>query len=340
MAKMFYTLEEAAEKLGKGEDEVRELASSGRIQEFRDREKLMFKVDQVDLLAAQEDGGDADDEFSLDSDMSGMLPLGGDTSSGGGGDSIGLASSGSVALDTDDFTDEDEADAAKSGAPEKQDSGSMIGIEPADTAAGSGSGIALDDAGSSGGSGEQDAKQKTGVSIFDADELDTADPAAATLMTDDAGLDEISADQVGSGSGLMELTRESDDTSLGADAFLEELGSAEDSGGAPAPSATGLFEGTSGDEEPALVGSAPTGGAVAAQPEIYDGAWSGLTGGMAFGMILSLAMALAVIITSMMGADTEDFIDLVSGNLLIWIGALAGITIVAALLGLILGKRG
>ncbi len=339
MAKMFYTLEEAAQKLGKSEDEVRELASSGRVQEFRDRDKLMFKVDQVDLLAEQEDGEDGgDDELSLESDMSGMLPLG-DTS--GGGDSIGLESSGeesSVALEADDSgesapkKEEKEEDVP---APSAGESGSMIGLEPTGE---SGTGVSLEGEGDAGDSGEQDSKQKTGVSIFDADELDTADPAAATLVTDEGELDDISTDQVGSGSGLMELTRESDDTSLGADAFLEELGSADDSAEGAPPSATGLFEGA-GEEEPELAGAAAPGAGAAAIPEPYDGAWSGLTGGLAFGMILSLALALAVIISSMMGVATEDFVDLIAGNLMIWVGSLAGVTLIAAFLGFILGRR-
>ena len=50
MAKMFYTLEEVAEKLGKSEEDVREMARTGELQEFRDRDKLMFKVEQIDLL--------------------------------------------------------------------------------------------------------------------------------------------------------------------------------------------------------------------------------------------------------------------------------------------------
>ena len=44
MAKMFYTLEEVCLKLGKTEDEIKEMARSGQLQEFRDRDKLMFKV--------------------------------------------------------------------------------------------------------------------------------------------------------------------------------------------------------------------------------------------------------------------------------------------------------
>ena len=57
MAKMFYTLEEVSQKLGRTEDEVKEMARSGQLQEFRDRDRLMFKVEQIDLLA----GGEEDD---------------------------------------------------------------------------------------------------------------------------------------------------------------------------------------------------------------------------------------------------------------------------------------
>ncbi|MCW5764594.1 MAG: helix-turn-helix domain-containing protein [Phycisphaeraceae bacterium] len=58
MAKMFYTLEEAAAKLGKSPQEVRDMASSGQLQEFRDRDKLVFKREQVDLLSGNEQGDD------------------------------------------------------------------------------------------------------------------------------------------------------------------------------------------------------------------------------------------------------------------------------------------
>jgi excisionase family DNA binding protein len=54
MAKMFYSIEEAAEKLGKSPNEVRAMAERGELQEFRDGEKLIFKKEQVDLLAGDE----------------------------------------------------------------------------------------------------------------------------------------------------------------------------------------------------------------------------------------------------------------------------------------------
>ncbi|MHC4976883.1 MAG: helix-turn-helix domain-containing protein, partial [Planctomycetota bacterium] len=90
MAKMFYTIEEAAQRLGKTEEEVQAMASSGQIQEFRDRDKLVFKADQIDLLA--------DDELDIDlgvetddhdpADFSSMIPLA-DT---GGASALGLES--------------------------------------------------------------------------------------------------------------------------------------------------------------------------------------------------------------------------------------------------------
>ena len=55
MAKMFYSMEESCAKLAKSEDEIKDMIEGGQIQEFRDRDKLMFKVDQIDLLCATED---------------------------------------------------------------------------------------------------------------------------------------------------------------------------------------------------------------------------------------------------------------------------------------------
>src|SRR5690554_2162402 len=62
MAKMFYTLQEAAEKLGTSEDQVKQMVEDGKLKQFRDRDQVMFKVDEVDraaasLAAANEDSG-------------------------------------------------------------------------------------------------------------------------------------------------------------------------------------------------------------------------------------------------------------------------------------------
>ncbi|MFH1370166.1 MAG: hypothetical protein ABII09_02605, partial [Planctomycetota bacterium] len=50
MAGMFYSIKEVSEKLGKSEDEVRQLVKAGRLREFRDGPNLLFKVDEVTAL--------------------------------------------------------------------------------------------------------------------------------------------------------------------------------------------------------------------------------------------------------------------------------------------------
>jgi len=50
MAGMFFSISEVAAKLGKSEDDVRQLVKSGRLREFRDGPNLLFKVDEVNSL--------------------------------------------------------------------------------------------------------------------------------------------------------------------------------------------------------------------------------------------------------------------------------------------------
>src|SRR5213080_4663443 len=57
MAKMFYTLEETKSALGRGEDDIKQYAREGRLREFRDGPRLMFKADQVEQLKGELVGG-------------------------------------------------------------------------------------------------------------------------------------------------------------------------------------------------------------------------------------------------------------------------------------------
>ena len=63
MAKMFYTLEEVCEILGKSVTDVEAMVVSKEIQEFRDGESLVFKVEQIDLLAPASEVDDDLDVF-------------------------------------------------------------------------------------------------------------------------------------------------------------------------------------------------------------------------------------------------------------------------------------
>ena len=67
MAKMFYNTEEVQEKLGCSADEIKDLVQQGRLREFRDGAKIMFRVSEVDKLVSSspEDNQDQSGEIGL-----------------------------------------------------------------------------------------------------------------------------------------------------------------------------------------------------------------------------------------------------------------------------------
>jgi hypothetical protein len=276
MAKMFYSIEETAAKLGKSAAEVQALAASGKLQEFRDRDRLVFKVEQVDLLAG------ADEHFGLAD------------SKGGSGLELALEDS----------------------------SPGVPGL------AGSGSGIEIDEG----------AKERSGISIFDTESTEEGDPSAVTRITPTSSTEPLSLESVGSGSGLLDLTREGDDTSLGAD-LLEDVYKNEDGAGADTTGASGLFEPTSAasDVSPGMGAGVPALAMMAAEP--YDGSGSGLVGGAAFAGILIAAAALIATITGIIGSAENPLVSLVMGQPLLWLGVGIGVLVLAIIIGWLLGKR-
>ncbi|MCA9295499.1 MAG: helix-turn-helix domain-containing protein [Phycisphaerales bacterium] len=277
MAKMFYTIEEVCEKLDKSEAEVREMASSGQLQEFRDRDKLMFKVEQIDLLTH---GDDESGDLTIDLDAT------------GGASAVGLSASGL------DLADD-----------------SVVGLS--------------------------DSREETGISVFDTSHGSAAPIGDAiggdTQVGVDAIEEELSLEAVGSGSGLLDLTRESDDTSLGAE-LLEEVYASDENIEIPA-NASGLFE-AAGTESPGeqLVGG-PIGAAsiMPVMVESYDGLWSGLGGGLMVGTMVALVFGIIVAIVGVDGT-VPDIALMFAGNLWVWLGGLAGGVLLFAIIGAFLGK--
>ena len=53
MAGMFYSLKEAAQRLGVTEDQVKQLAKENKLREFRDGSNLLFKIEEVNALLAE-----------------------------------------------------------------------------------------------------------------------------------------------------------------------------------------------------------------------------------------------------------------------------------------------
>jgi len=272
--KMFYTAEEAAEKLGKTVDELLAMAKRGEIQEFKQGDKVAFKVEQINLLAND------DDDF-------GDIPLALDDSAAGSG--IDLA---------DSFAP------AKSAAPAPPSAPAPSSL--------------------------MDSSEETGISAFEASRF--GQPA-----TSDSG---ISLETVGSGSGLLDLTRESEDTQLGADLIAATFD--DDSSVEPIANASGLFE-AAGVESGgnAVVGTvAPMAAGMAMMPmvaESYDGKWSGLTVGLMVGASAALVMV-SIIIATMSGGGASALATTVADNLPVWGGGLAGVTLISGLVGFFIGK--
>lgn len=284
MAKMFYSLEEAAERLGVSADEIKELAVTGKLQQFRDREKLMFKREEVDAL-------------------SGGAPAGGSVA-GRSATSIPLVDSG----DTD--------------------------------------AIDLQDSGSSASLSDTDPRQATGISVFDADEVDAADPMAQTQVTGGISADsDLSLESVGSGSGLLDLTRESDDTSLGAE-LLDEIypgGESSDAKLGTGVGSSGVFDGSLEGSSAALDHAMPTGEiatgpgyASSAPAEAYDPAGSGFGAGMLIGAAAALAIALIIGIGTISG--TPSAVTKTVSDPMIWAGGIFGASVLFGIVGLFIGK--
>ncbi len=309
MAKMFYSLEEAAQKLQMTQDQVKDLAAGGKLQQFRDGDRLMFKRDQVDAMAGGAGEGSAEQE------KAGPIPLVGEDEP-------------IVLLD--------------SSAEDTQPLGMAEGRL------------------SKGGARREEAM-----------------PAGAMGSATEEGEEEsLPLENVGSGSGLLDLTRESDDTSLGAelldeiypmgegsDTKLQEAGIG--SGiGAMVGSSVSDIGGSSGvfaqgpEVEPAggVAGAAeeprrPGGGRVAAgvgaeelvgaaafaAAEPYDPVGSGMSTGMLIGATVSLGLGLAVMIQGLAGVDS-GLVASVSQRLPLYVVGLFALCVGLGVAGMMVGK--
>jgi hypothetical protein len=203
-----------------------------------------------------------------------------------------------------------------------------IELTPADT--NEGDVVSLDEADSDNDSLSDTGKEDTvitaeGISIFDDEdlEIEAADPMAKTQIAPSLE-DQVSLDGVGSGSGLLDLTRESDDTSLGAE-VLDNI----DVEGVGAE----IIE----EQEPEPTYTAPAATATYAQPvEQVDGS-SGMFGGLAVAGMIAALLILAVAIPALQG-KYPGFVEALSQNLLAVLGGLVAVAVIGAVVGYVLGK--
>jgi excisionase family DNA binding protein len=240
MAGMFYSLEEAAEKLNTTEEEVKELAKEGKLREFRDGSNLLFKVDEVEALVP-ETGAAVSQEEPVPSEeptepepaieLEGLM------------EPVDLEESGQAPIseqmvepeataEPEQPAEEDEILLApETGAPAVEGD-----LTSADTAL-TGEGVSV--------LGETDRDYQ----VTDDTMGETTGTMGTTGTTPEASLEEIeedvNLDSFGSGSGLLDLSLQADDTSLGG--ILDEIytteGGEEEPGPAEASSAVEVAPG-------------------------------------------------------------------------------------------------
>ncbi len=178
----------------------------------------------------------------------------------------------------------------------------------------------------------------SGISVFDDDELEIdADPMAKTAISSALG-DEIPLDGSGSGSGLLDLTREADDTSLGAE-LLDEIYPGEDDAAAqdePAAAEPVVEDDESADEglddaqaeEQVL---APVISAAAADPS------EPIFNGLMIGALISLAIG-ASVVGGVLQGFTPGFALTLSNKFMIFAGGSVGVVALTTVLGWVVGK--
>ncbi|MBC8481753.1 MAG: hypothetical protein H8D47_03715 [Planctomycetes bacterium] len=271
MAGMFYSIAEAAEKLGKTEQQVDEMVKNGQLREFRDGSTVLFKVEEIDALCSQVGGTAesqttppeaeiAEDELdiSLTEDISSLdvgeepeaeeeSVLSEPTEESGEIDEFDILS------ESEDYFDQDQDVKAEQPADEEPNLSSEAGdadlissedeemklSEPEedllndDTISdqqASSFDLAMETASEGSLSDERLEDTKSDSSDFLSDDVlggdETGEEASLEEIEEDVNLDSF-----GSGSGLLDLNLQADDTSLGG--VLEDIYSSEgdDAGG-------------------------------------------------------------------------------------------------------------
>ena len=215
-----------------------------------------------------------------------------------------------------------------------------------DTSGQSGFGLGLADTGT--GLGLTDTSESTGVSMFD-----TAAPAGGTAGGTGASLegwvdddpeatqigdaigDDLSLEAVGSGSGLLDLTADSDDTALGAE-LLDEAFNDDNDADMPA-GATGLFDAASSVAP--VAAAAPMATPLASvEPEVQDGGGSGLAIGISVVVLLALGVVLWIAVASVTGITPGLVTSIAEAGGVVVAGGIAGGALVVGAIGFFFGR--
>ena len=305
MAKAFYSQDEAKAALNTNENGLKELVREGRLTEYRDGQNLMYKGSQVEALASELGSGDA---VNLSDTGGGTIGL--VDSRGGSGSAIGLADTGrrggSVSGGSGGFVTKE--DTAGGFALTESDTG----VDPVSASA-------------------------SGITIFGPDESGIADPGAQTSLHDTSG-EQVNLEGIGSGSGLLDLTQEPDDTSFGAETFDEIM---------PGETGMGTVAGIGDTGAGIDTGAMPAGVRGAAMVyEPYDPS-APLFGGMAAGAAAAVLLGLLAVAAAALNAapgllgmfySNDGPKGAMQVNMVMTLAVLLGLPIIGAIIGAIGGR--
>ncbi|MDD5011830.1 MAG: hypothetical protein PHQ00_06880 [Phycisphaerae bacterium] len=232
MAGMFYTLQEVIEKLGKTEAEIKTFVREGKLREFRDGTKQLYKIEDVDALAGAAKNGSAvlSDSLEITLDETGDVSL--------APEELDVLMGSEEKKNNDqesnfqlDETGELMAEETLGGTPKAKKTDDDILLSPAadGTSAVSDSiSIAGDSVKQDSSLTEEDTKISAGgdsINVLGESDTDfkvTDDTSSDTKIAPEkpkgnGRLDnDVNLDAGGSGSGLLDLSLQADDTSLGA----------------------------------------------------------------------------------------------------------------------------
>lgn len=194
----------------------------------------------------------------------------------------------------------------------------------------------LDDAAEVSSGGKEDTViTSEGISIFDDEDLqiDTGSALSDTAPAPNID-DEVALGGVGSGSGLLDLTRESDDTSLGADLDLLDNLDMEGMGGSGLGS--GLVEAGEVDTSMSTI-AAPS---VSYEPPTFVEAIdpsSGMFTGLLVGACVAGFICLMAGLAGMLGS-VPGYLTAIQENLAAVVGGVAVFSVIAGGVGMVVGK--
>ncbi len=333
MAGMFYSLQEAIEKLNKTEEELKQIVKEGKLREFRDGPNLLFKVEEVEALMA--DTGVMPSEQAPEPEA--LEP-----------EALELE-----ALESEELSPEAPSpEIPESEAPAPEDLEEEL-LAPSEQAAGTSEILLAPETGAPVAPSEltdaDTALTGEGISVLgetDSDYQITDDTLAETAVpmgtagtAPEVPLEEIEGDvnldSFGSGLGLLDLSLQADDTSLGG--ILDEIYMAEEEGQEPVPAEVGSGSAVAvaaeaeqmlAEEEPVVPQPAPDVQALA-RPyiELAPDMQSNTLGMLLFLPLVVVLYTMVVAVAGLRGV-TPSILAGIQG--LIWI-IMGGITVVAVL---------